>query len=198
VGVTVGATVRGGDHQVVADFEESQRSATRFTRDPTGGVKENETADCWMVDGDAVTLQILACMRRRGRAGAVDRAFFDVLHASESTNQPAITRRTLRFRKSATHTRLKRVSDLVGSSMNEIAEAAIERELDFLAADLEQELLETVEALRGWEYTRSHLERDIAAFADGEAFERDPLRSTLLTVADSAGVGDIFAGPVDR
>ena len=105
---------------------------------------------------------------------------------------------TLRFKKSATHSRLKRVSDLIGSSMNEIAEAAIERELDFLAADLEQELLETVEALRGWDYTQSDLERDIASFAEGEAFQRDPLGSTLVSVADSAGVGTIFAGPVER
>lgn len=82
--------------------------------------------------------------------------------------------------------------------MNEIAEAAISRELDFLAADLEQELMETVETLRGWEYNEDDLERDIAAFAEGEALLRDPLRSTSASVADSAGVGEIFAGPVEH
>ncbi len=105
---------------------------------------------------------------------------------------------TLRFKRSATHRRLKRVSGLIGSSMNEIAEAAIARELDFLAADLEQELMETVETLRGWEYNEADLERDIAAFAEGEALLRDPLRSTSVSVADSAGVGEILAGPVEH
>jgi len=77
--------------------------------------------------------------------------------------------------------------------MNEIAETAIERELDFLAADLEEELLETVEALREWEYTESDLERDITAFGEAEAHERDPLRSSLVSATDAAGVGEIFA-----
>jgi len=82
--------------------------------------------------------------------------------------------------------------------MNEIAEAAIERELDFLAADLEQELMETVKTLRSWEYNKTDLERDITAFAEGEALHRDPLRSTSASAADSAGVGEIFARPVEH
>ncbi len=113
----------------------------------------------------------------------------------------AVTRRpvfTLRFKSSTTHRRLKRVSDLIGSSMNEIAEAAIERELDFLATDLEQELMDTVEAWRSWDYSQSDLEGDIAAFAEGEALQRDPLRSRSVPVADSAGVGEIFADPVEH
>ena len=112
-----------------------------------------------------------------------------------ATRRPVLT---LRFKKPALHKRLKRVSDLIGSSMNEIAETAIERELNFLAADLEQELLETVETLRSWDYTGAKLESDIAAFAEGEAFERDPLRSTMTSTSDSVGVGEIFAGPVEH
>jgi len=107
---------------------------------------------------------------------------------------------TLRFHHKATHTRLKKVAGLVGVSMNDIAEVAIERELDFLAADLEDELLETVDALRSWTYTDEQLAADIAAFSEGEAHERDPLRATIApaNTADSAGVRDIFADTVEH
>ncbi len=113
---------------------------------------------------------------------------------------PAVRRPvlTLRFKRPRTHSRLRSVSKLIGSSMNDIAETAIERELDFLATDLEEELLETVQALRSWEYTDSALKSDIAAFAEGEAYERDPLRTSLISTVDSAGVGEIFADPVER
>lgn len=113
----------------------------------------------------------------------------------ETMKRPVLT---LRFKRPATHSRLKRISDLIGSSMNEIAESAIERELDFLAADLQDELIETVEALAGWEYSESELMGDISAFAEGEASHRDPVKSTAASGADSVGVGDIFADPVER
>jgi hypothetical protein len=103
---------------------------------------------------------------------------------------------TLRFKRSALHGRLRRVSKMIGVSMNELAEVAIERELDLLAADLEQELMETVKTLRSWQYDEGELERDAAAFAAGEAFERDPVRSK--NVVDPAGIGELFAGPMGR
>lgn len=107
---------------------------------------------------------------------------------------------TLRFHNTRTHTRLKKVAGLVGVSMNDIAEVAIERELDFLAADLEDELLETVDALRSWRYTDEQLTVDIAAFSEGEAHERDPLQATMAppNSADAVGVRDIFADTVEH
>ncbi len=107
---------------------------------------------------------------------------------------------TLRFHDKRTHTRLKKVAGLLGVSMNDIAETAIERELDFLAADLEDELLETVEALRNWRYTDEEVEADVVAFGEGEAYERDPLQATMMSQdrADAVGVRDIFADTVER
>ncbi len=105
---------------------------------------------------------------------------------------------TLRFKKPSTHRRLKEVSKVIGASMNEVAETVIEQGLDYLAADAERELRETIERLRGWEYTDSEFEKDAIAFAEGEASERDPLRSTMTEFADSAGVGEIFVHPVER
>lgn len=83
--------------------------------------------------------------------------------------------------------------------MNEIAETAIERELDFLGADLEEELLATVTALQGWRYSDEDLERDLDAFGEGEASVRDPLRSTMSspTQMDDLGIGEIFADTLE-
>ncbi len=107
---------------------------------------------------------------------------------------------TIRFRHKATHRRLKKVAELVGVSMNDIAQVAIERELDFLAADLQDELLETVAVLRSWRYSDEHLAVDIAAFGEGEAHERDPLQATMVSAntADAVGVRDIFADTVEH
>ena len=101
---------------------------------------------------------------------------------------------TLRFRRARTHERLKQMAGLLGTSMNEIAETAIERELDVLSTDLEAELLDTVTALRHWRYSEEDLERDIAEFAEGEVSLPDPMRTTRAFAAvDDAGIGEIFA-----
>ncbi len=106
---------------------------------------------------------------------------------------------TLRLNSASTHERLKAVAAQIGTSMNEIAVVAIERELDFLGADLEAELLATVKALREWRYTDQDLERDLDAFAEAEASLRDPMRSTMSssTQVDELGIEKLFANPVE-
>ncbi|MCH7670304.1 MAG: hypothetical protein IIC71_14050 [Acidobacteria bacterium] len=107
---------------------------------------------------------------------------------------------TLRFRNLRTYQRLKQVAALVGTSMNEIAEAAVERELDFLSADLESQLTETVEALKSWRSTEADIERDIQQFGDAESSLRDPMRATLRTIklVDPLNIGALFADSVEH
>jgi hypothetical protein len=107
---------------------------------------------------------------------------------------------TLRFRNRRTYQRLKHIAGIVGSSMNEIAEAAVERELDFLSTDLEAQLSETVEALRSWRYSDDDLEQEIRKFGEGEGSVRDPMRSTMTSAAaiDALNIGDLFADSLEQ
>jgi hypothetical protein len=100
---------------------------------------------------------------------------------------------TLRFTNERTHRALKLTADLLGMSMNDLAEQAITHELTVLGADLEERLTRTVELLR--DFRATDVERDIERFAVAEVTEEDPLRSTVFH--DPHGVGAAFARPVE-
>lgn len=102
---------------------------------------------------------------------------------------------TLRFQDSRTHELLGVVAAEMGVSKNQLAEQMLARELSAAALLLESDLVDTIALLR--EYDREeHLDRDIQAFAEAEAYERDPLRSRMVEgdhLRDLLGVADAFA-----
>ncbi len=103
---------------------------------------------------------------------------------------------TLRFHNEATHRTLRLTAHTLGVSMNELAEAAIERELLFLGADLEKKLKRTADLLRS--YRDDEVESDIQAFAKAEITEDDPLQSRQATLEDCYGIGAFFARSLER
>jgi hypothetical protein len=103
---------------------------------------------------------------------------------------------TLRFRNEATHRGLRLTAHALGMSMNELAENAIEHELAFLGADLEQKLNRALELLRS--YRGVGVEDDIEAFADAEVTVEDPCRSRQVMVEDTCGIGALFARSMER
>lgn len=107
---------------------------------------------------------------------------------------------TLRFRDEETHRTLRLTAELLGVSMNELAEQAIARELARMGADLEERLRRTADRLgryRAGEIERD-IERDIDDFAQAEVTESDPLRSRRMPAEDPLGVSALFARPVER
>ena len=101
---------------------------------------------------------------------------------------------TLRFRNEKTHRALRLTAEMLGVSMNELAEEAIAHELAILGADLEQKLTRTARLLRS--YRGEGLDDDIEAFAQAEVTVDDPLRSRLSEEADAYGIGALFARPL--
>jgi len=101
----------------------------------------------------------------------------------------------LRFRDEATHNTLRLTAELLGMSMNELAESAIRHELTLLGADLEQRLTRTVKLLRSY---RGVNQEDVEAFARAEVEVEDPLRSNLCISEDRYGVGAAFARSLER
>lgn len=113
---------------------------------------------------------------------------------AEASQRPSFT---LRFRKEATHRALRLTAELLGVSMNELAEAAIEHELAVVGADLEERLARTAALLRS--YRGEGIDDDIEAFARAEVSIEDPLRSRRAGSKhdDDLGVGAAFARPVE-
>jgi hypothetical protein len=98
---------------------------------------------------------------------------------------------TLRFQDARTHRALKLTADLLGVSMNELAERAIVHELEVLGTGLEDRLHRTADLLRS--YRGEDVERDVEEFARAEVEVEDPLRSRAATIGDPHGVGAAFA-----
>lgn len=113
--------------------------------------------------------------------------------ASATDTRPVFT---LRFRDDETHRTLRLTAELLGVSMNELAEQAIARELARMGADLEERLRRTADRLG--RYRAGEIERDIDDFVHAEVTESDPLRSRRMPVEDSLGVSALFARPVER
>lgn len=110
-----------------------------------------------------------------------------------ATKPPAFT---VRFRDRATHRALRLTAELLGVSMNELAERAIARELAVLGVDLEERLTRTAELLRS--YRESDLEQAIEDFVRAEVTVEDPLRARMVPADDAYGVGAVFARPLER
>lgn len=88
------------------------------------------------------------------------------------------------------------LADELGMSKNQLAEQMLERELQAAALSLEQDLAGTMELVRS--YNRdARMEDHIQAFAEGEAFGDDPLRSrskeSLRVGRDVFGIADVFS-----
>jgi hypothetical protein len=114
---------------------------------------------------------------------------------SPSTAKGA-TKFTLRFRSARTHEMLGLVADGLGMSKNQLAEQMLERELEAAALSLEQDLAGSLALVRS--YNRdTDVERHIQAFAEGEAFGEDPVRSTagstVVLGQDALGIADVFS-----
>ncbi|MBA3298874.1 MAG: hypothetical protein H0U24_02225 [Thermoleophilaceae bacterium] len=106
-----------------------------------------------------------------------------------------ITKFTLRFRNPRNHELLGFVADRFGVTKNQLAEEMLERELSAAALLLERDLAGTLDLLRS--YRRDErIDADIQAFAEGEAYGEDPLKSRMLEQGgprDSLGVLDAFS-----
>jgi hypothetical protein len=88
------------------------------------------------------------------------------------------------------------VADELGISKNQLAEQMLERELRAAALSLELDLVGTMALLRS--YNRdTDVEDHIQAFAEGEAYGDDPLRSRARDTVDFGpdvfGITDVFA-----
>jgi hypothetical protein len=86
---------------------------------------------------------------------------------------------TLRFRDPAIHRLLRDVARARGTSMSELAEELLARELRIAAMDLERTLESALERLRS--YRQQSIKPDIAGFARAEVSETDPLRADHVT-----------------
>ncbi len=88
------------------------------------------------------------------------------------------------------------VADELGVSKNQLAEQMLERELEAAVLSLERDLAGTLALLRGY-HRDADVEDHIQAFAEGEAFGDDPLRSraqgTVGFGRDVFGIADVFS-----
>lgn len=100
---------------------------------------------------------------------------------------------TLRFEDEGTHEALRLVADHYGMSMNRLAQEMLSRELRAAVLIVEKDLSETLQAVRA--YRGEGLDEDLAAFAEAEVTEEDPIQTQMeiLTMADSLGISRIFA-----
>src|SRR5262245_54901447 len=110
-----------------------------------------------------------------------------------SDPRPALT---LHFKNDSTLRALRDTAEALGLSMEEFAEAAIERELKVIGPELEHRLARTVDLLQS--YRGQRIEEDIDAFAQGEVAVEDPLRARLAEAEDIHGIGAAFARRLER
>lgn len=103
---------------------------------------------------------------------------------------------TLHFRNEETLRNLERAAEALGVSTNELAEAAIERELVAVGAGLEGRLARALDRLKT--YSPSNLDRDIKEFARSEVEIEDPLQARRAESPDPYGIGALFGHPVER
>jgi hypothetical protein len=90
-----------------------------------------------------------------------------------------------------TQSALRLVAEQLGVSMNALAGEMIARELEALVAALDDQVSETLQALRS--YRGEGHEEDWAAFARAEVEQNDPVKTRLATpTTDRYGVAKIF------
>jgi hypothetical protein len=103
---------------------------------------------------------------------------------------------TLHFRNEETLRNLERAAEALGVPTDELAEAAIERELTAVGAGLEGRLGRALERLKS--YGEADLGRDIREFARGEVDVEDPLQARRMESPDAYGIGALFGHPMER
>ncbi|HVR99342.1 MAG TPA: hypothetical protein VMW27_22160 [Thermoanaerobaculia bacterium] len=103
---------------------------------------------------------------------------------------------TLHFRNQETLRKLERAAEALGVSTDELAEAAIERELAAIGAGLEDRFTRSLERLKS--YGPADLDRDIRDLARSEVELEDPLQARLVESPDAYGIGALFGHPVER
>lgn len=102
------------------------------------------------------------------------------------------TKFTLRFHNSRTHELLGTVAKQWGVSKNHLAEEMLERELKAAALLVAKDLDDTVRRLHDYR-VEERLEEDIQAFAEGEAFDDDPLRARMVAAStEQADLSDPY------
>ena len=103
---------------------------------------------------------------------------------------------TLHFHNEETLRNLERVAESLGVSADELAEAAIERELAAVGAGLDGRLARALERLKS--YGPEDLDRDIRELARSEVEVEDPLQARHFESPDPYGIGALFGHPVER
>lgn len=88
---------------------------------------------------------------------------------------------TLRFEDAETHELLTLLSSRMGISMNRLAEAMIQNEIQAAAFALQEDLSHTLARLADY---REDARRDIAKFAHGEIAFQDPLKARMVFPRD--------------
>jgi hypothetical protein len=102
----------------------------------------------------------------------------------------------LHFRNEETLRHLEQAASKLGISADELAEAAIERELASIDAGLENKLVGILDRLKT--YKRGSVEQDIQDFARGEVEFEDPLQGKRVSTDDPHGIGALFARRLER
>jgi hypothetical protein len=100
---------------------------------------------------------------------------------------------TLRFEHQETHELLRVVADHFGTSMNALAEDMISRELQAIGLAIEHDLYGTLDMLQ--RYRGENIEAGLAAFAQAEAEQADPLQARMVSqpqATDALGVAEAF------
>ena len=103
---------------------------------------------------------------------------------------------TLHFQNEETLRNLERAAEALGVSPDDLAEAAIERELAAIGAGLEGRLARALERLKS--YGPEDLDRDIEEFARSEMALEDPVQARHVASPDPYGIGALFGHPVER
>src|SRR3954470_11223042 len=102
----------------------------------------------------------------------------------------------LHFRNEETLRHLEQAAHKLGISADELAEAAIERELAAMDADLGNKLSGILHRLKA--HKRGPIEQDIADFAPGEVELDDPFQGKRVSADDPHGIGALFARRLER
>jgi hypothetical protein len=102
---------------------------------------------------------------------------------------------TLHFHNAETLHNLERTAEVLGVSMADLAEVAIERELAAVGAGLEGRLTRALERIKS--YSPADLDRDIREFARSEVENEDPIRAHRIESPDAYGIGALFGDPVE-
>lgn len=107
-----------------------------------------------------------------------------------TTERPARSVFPLRFGNERTRELLRVIADRQGTSMNQLAEEMIERELAVLALGLESSLSRTIETLRSYRGEGQRQAWD--AFAEAEALPEPLATRKVHPVEDPFGVARAF------